>query len=97
MDLLANLQGIITRKKVELLDFDSPAKIFQADSVALAQTVSAVITLTHSVTCTKVAVNRPWRNWTAAYSVVTLDMTITFIEKHRRSPYVFMLRVIAER
>ena len=36
---LANLQGIITRKKVELLRFfDSPAKIFQADSVALAQT-----------------------------------------------------------
>jgi DNA processing protein len=36
---LANLQGIITRKKVELLRiFDSPKEIFQADAFALVQT-----------------------------------------------------------
>jgi len=36
---LANLQGIITRKKIELLKiFDSPAQIYLADGVALAQT-----------------------------------------------------------
>ncbi len=36
---LANLQGIITRKKVELLRiFDTPGEIYRADAVALAQT-----------------------------------------------------------
>ncbi len=36
---LANLQGIITRKKVELLKiFDSPKEIYNADAFALAQT-----------------------------------------------------------
>lgn len=36
---LANLQGMITRKKIALLQiFDSPREIYQADALALAQT-----------------------------------------------------------